>query len=170
MFSTTTIQTTKTTTTITAQAELAAFSSETGCPVRKSTEPVDPRYAHSAALGRRCQDTSYKRASRCQDCTRPLSAAWPSRFCKECDPSITSGDLWSAPADRGTAVEESKASLQQKQPQTKENSSYQRSGVNLWDDELSNPKTPVGVVSATASEVSAGEDNAVPDEWDAEDD
>ena len=39
-----------------AQAELAAFSSATGCPKQAQTEPEDPRYAHSAALGRRQQE------------------------------------------------------------------------------------------------------------------
>ena len=39
-----------------AQAELAAFSSATGCPLPAQTEPEDPRYAHSAALGRRQQE------------------------------------------------------------------------------------------------------------------
>ena len=168
MFSNANVQRTSTTkTVITAQAELAAFSSETGCPARVSTEPVDPRYAHSAALGRRQQDTSHKRARRCQECTRPLSAECTSRYCVECDPSGgPSDDLWCAQdTPCATAVEphtslSGKAGLQQGQPQQTEKKS---SGAHVWEDETRKPED-------TVHEVSEWDDDEVPDEWDAEDD
>jgi hypothetical protein len=161
--------TTTTPTTITAHAEIAAFSSDTGCPTRVSTEPVDPRYAHSAALGRRQQDTSHRRARRCQECTRPLPTASTSRYCTVCDPSGPStGDLWS---DQDTAVEAHAApsattGLQQEQPQqTKKGVALQQVRVYAWEDETNEQEDTARVGPALE-----GDDDDVPDEWDAEDD
>ena len=188
MFSTVTTKiTTTTTTTITAQAELAAFSSDSGCPTPaavESTEPVDPRYAHSAALGCRRQASSHKRARRCQECTRPLTTACTSRYCTECDPSVRLGDLWSA---QDTAVVEAprdgdKNGLQQEQPQQKDESpELQLPGVHLWGDEDSGcaredplPAVPVptaaSAVAAAAAAAAENDESEVPDEWDAEED
>lgn len=175
MFSTVTTKiTTTTTTTITAQAELAAFSSDSGCPTPaavESTEPVDPRYAHSAALGCRRQASSHKRARRCQECTRPLTTACTSRYCTECDPSVRSGDLWSSAQD--TAVVEApsdgdkKGLQQQEQPQQKEKSlDLQPPEVSLWGDEDSGRAREDPLAAASAAE----DESEVPDEWDAEED
>eukprot|EP01043_Picozoa_sp_COSAG02_P017896 COSAG02_NODE_821_length_16794_cov_42.795747_18_plen_196_part_00 len=167
MFSNVNLQrTSPTTTTITAQAELAAFSSETGCPARVSTEPVDPRYAHSAALGRRQQDTSHKRARRCQECTRPLSAECTGRYCAECDPSGPPGDLWSAQdtAEPHTRLS-GKAGLQQGPPeQTKKSASLKSPRAHAWEDENCEQQDTVHDVSASERT----DDDEVPDEWDAE--
>ena len=161
--------------TITAQAELAAFSSETGCPVRLSTEPVDPRYAHSAALGRRQQDTSHKRARRCQECTRPLPTACTSRYCTGCSPSGPSGDLWSS--NQETAVgshtlahdsqtaPRAKADLQQELSQQTDRSDTPQQAAVVWKDETHDQEDTAHVVPAPQ-----GDDDEVPDEWDAEDD
>lgn len=189
MFSTVTAKittTTATTTTITAQAELAAFSSDSGCPTPAavgSTEPVDPRYAHSAALGCRRQAFSHKRARRCQECTRPLTTACTSRYCTECDPSVRSGDLWSA-QDTAAAVEapsdgDKNGLQQQEQPQQKDESpELQLPGVHLWGDEDSGcaredplPAVPVPTAAAaTAAAAAEIDESEVPDEWDAEED
>ena len=181
MFSNTNTQgSTATPATITAQAELAAFSSETGCPARVSAEPVDPRYAHSAALGRRQQDTSHKRARRCQECTRPLPTACTSRYCTSCEPCGPSGDLWSF---QDTAVKSAhsrtlahivahdsqtaKTDLQQQQlsRQSGKSVSSEQAVVCVWKEDNHDQEDTARVVAAPE-----GDDDEVPDEWDAEDD
>ena len=170
------------TTTVAAQALIAAFQSDTGCPKPVSIEPVDPRYAHSAALGRRQQETSHVRARRCQECTRPLPTASTSSYCATCAgsaatwfslPAVGSEDSHEQadPASQTHAL-----SKIQKKQETEESSKPQ---VNQWVDtdhyefQHTTSSAPASAAQApAAATVPADDENgySVPDEWDDDED
>ena len=165
------------TTTVAAQALIAAFQSDTGCPKPVSIEPVDPRYAHSAALGRRQQETSHLRVRRCQECTRPLPTASTSSYCATCAGSAAT---WSSlgGCDDSLADPASQTHALSKIQKTQEKKESSKPEVNQWvgtdcyEFQYTTSSAPASAAQApAAATVPADDENdSVPDEWDDDED